>query len=74
MELVHIRRINEQNADLFVVANTAVEEVRALVGEWESDYLGGLAFKQAASALDAIVAKYDAAVTSLTGSNHATKR
>ena len=71
MALANSRRISGENADLFAIANKAVEEVRALVAEWEvlvQDFgdanspVIAKAIERCRLPLEAIVAKYDAAI------------
>ena len=50
--------ISEQNADLFDVANTAVEEVRDLRQQWR-DHIGA---QHLLGELEAIVERFDAAI------------
>lgn len=71
MALANARRIAGDNADLFDVANTAIEEVRALVDEWrkETDEMDGIfyseqivAIETSADELEAIVQRFDASI------------
>ena len=52
------RRIAGENADLFDVANKAVEEVRALITQWR-DHIGA---RHLLGELEAIVERFDAAI------------
>ena len=71
MELANAVRIRDQNAGLFGVALGALEEVRALVGEWEvlvKDFgevgapVISKAIERCRLPLEAIVERFDAAV------------
>ena len=70
MALANSRRIASDNADLFAIANKAVEEMRALVGTWRTkehfaDSVGsghGYIWCRAADAAEAILKRFDTAI------------